>query len=96
MTNRSQWLAELESQWRQEPIYTDVKAMYYNEGVECETRCPQGCALTVYEGTNTGWARIPDRDAYRKTMICQEHGYARIYAVTGPDAKTRKSFPKLT
>ena len=87
--NLEDLLNDLVKKWSDSPAYRDVKAIEWNPDIEKEIRCPKGCELTIYEG-GTGWSRIPDHDAYRQTRICREHGYARIYVISGPTAAANK------
>lgn len=67
------------------PEYTDVEAIDWEPGQPRIESCPNGCNLEICEAT-PGWIRISNYDAYRQTMICRKHGYARIYVITGPNA----------
>jgi phage terminase large subunit GpA-like protein len=43
--------------------------------------CPEGCDLL-----DTGWNVLLTRDAHVRIRFCRKHGFARIYAITGPQA----------
>ena len=79
-------LRELVEKWKETPPYLDVEAKYWVPNEPMVERCPTGCELEVAEATATGWERISMRDAYRQTKVCREHGFARIYVITGPTA----------
>lgn len=83
--NLDNLLRYLVEKWSDSPAYTDVQAIEWSPEIPKEVRCPKGCELKIYEG-GTGWGRIPDHDAYRQTRRCREHGYARIYVISGPAA----------
>jgi hypothetical protein len=87
-------LKDLVEEWKRVPEYTDVEAEYWEPNQPQVETCPHGCDLMIYEDTPTKWARISGRDVYRQTRICREHGFARIYIITGPTAQAHNWTPK--
>jgi len=82
-------LDELKTEWKKFPEYKDVEAEYWVPGQDQIEKCPNGCRLEIYEDTEdtiVKWGGVSGRDAYRQTRICREHGFVRIYVITGPAA----------
>lgn len=79
-------LKNLEKEWEKNHECKDVKAELWKPGDQQVEKCPIGCNLEIYENTPKKWGRITGRDVYRQTRICREHGFARIYVITGPTA----------
>ena len=84
------FLNELKTEWKKIPEYVNVESEYWVPGQAQLEVCPNGCELEIYEDTPTKWGRISGRDAYRQTRICRKHGFAIIYAITGPTALATK------
>ena len=65
--------------------YDDIEAMQWTPGRAIADKCPQGDRLV-----DTGWSSMLQGgegiDAYRRTVFCRKHGYARIYVISGPVA----------
>jgi len=88
-------LEELEKEWKKIPEYKDVKAEYWKPNQPREKMCPRGCSLQIWEEWPKlpKWERISCYDAYRQTRHCREHGFARIYVITGPTAQAHNWNP---
>lgn len=84
-------LKYLEDEWKKVPEYKDVEASYWEPGQSQTKNCSSGCKLSIYE--KGGWNPITGYDAYRQTLICRTHGFARIYVITGPAAVTKNWSP---
>jgi len=71
--------------WKQVRQYRDVEAVEWHPGDAMAEKCHDGCTLL-----NTGWQSMADGfqavDGYRLTRFCREHGFARIYFISGPSA----------
>jgi len=71
--------------WKEVPPYEDVVATTWIPGQDVPDHCPAGCALA-----DTGWVSMvggrPAVDAYRRTLYCRVHGFARILVISGPEA----------
>lgn len=78
-------LKRLESQWKEVDPYDDVTASWWVPEDAVAEECREGCTLE-----DTGWMSMvgssPAADAYRRTLYCRTHGFARIYVIGGPDA----------
>ena len=85
-------LSDLVKKWSESPIYKDVKAFEWNPDMPRVEHCPQGCKLEIREQP-LGWDQVPDHDASRQTRICREHGYARIYVISGTTAMANNWTP---
>ncbi len=72
-------LEKLENDWRKNPNNKDVKAVSWTPGEERVKQCSEGCELDI-----SGWDGISQRDAECQTRVCYEHGFVRIYVITGP------------
>jgi len=87
-------LENLVQEWKRSPEYSDVEADYWEPNKPQIESCPHGCNLEIYENTPTKWARISKHDVYRQTRICRQHGFARIYIITGPTAAAHNWQPE--
>jgi len=81
-------LNELVEKWKENLGYTDVDSMFLDNpsNEQILNKCTHGCTLVNYEATSgkPPWRELQEPpDYYRKTRICREHGYARIYVTTG-------------
>lgn len=78
-------LKDLEAQWRKVSAYSDLKALPWAPGDAMPSTCPRGCALV-----DSGWRSMMHEegglDAFRRTLFCRRHSFARIYVITGPSA----------
>lgn len=83
--------------WKKNPIYTDVDAECWEPGQPRVKTCSKGCDLIVYEMyvDPSGWRFMGDRDCWRQTRICREHGFARIYLISGNKADHYKWVPSM-
>ena len=81
----SSLLEEVVKEWKRSPEYTDVEGVYWEPNQPRMETCPRGCNLQTWEEPNK-WKRISGYDAYRQTRYCRNHGFARIYIITGPTA----------
>lgn len=90
----SSLLKEVIKEWKRVPEYTDVEARYWEPNQPRIETCPQGCNLQIWEELFAKWRRISGYDAYRQTRFCREHGFARIYIITGPTALAHKWKPQ--
>jgi hypothetical protein len=79
------FLDELVQAWKGVKSYTNVEASYWSPGQSFVQACPEGCGLEDTDWTSMAHC-IPAVDAYRRTMFCHAHGFARIYVITGPQA----------
>ncbi len=79
------FLADLATAWKEVPPYSDVSALPWAPNDPIPDTCPHGCTLH-----DTGWLSMisstPAADAHRRTVFCRDHGFARIYVITGPEA----------
>ncbi len=79
------FLADLAMAWKEVPPYSDVSALPWAPNDPIPDTCPHGCTLH-----DTGWLSMisstPAADAHRRTVFCRDHGFARIYVITGPEA----------
>lgn len=79
-------LEELEATWKQVSGYDDIQAMLWTPGKAIADKCPQGCRLR-----DTGWRSMEHdgegEDAHRRAVFCRNHGYARIYVISGDSAR---------
>ncbi len=80
------FLNDLVQAWKRVKSYTNVETSYWQPGQSFVQACPESCELQ-----DTDWVSmahsIPAVDAYRRTMFCRVHGFARIYVITGPEAR---------
>lgn len=82
----SNLLEALVEEWKRVPEYSDVEGLYWKPNQPQVEICPHGCDIEIYEDTPRKWARVSGYDSYRQTRICRQHGFARIYIITGPTA----------
>ena len=82
----SDLLKNLVVEWKKVPEYTDVEAQYWEPNQPQIETCPHGCDLQIWEEPFGKWRRISGYDVYRQTRFCREHGFARIYIITGQTA----------
>lgn len=87
-------IENLVEEWKKVPEYADVEGQYWEPNQPQVDSCPHGCDLEIYEDTSTKWARVSGYDVYRQTRICRQHGFARIYIITGPTAQASNWEPK--
>ena len=85
-----QLLKDFEKKWKQYPTFSDVRAQRWEPNEEMVEKCTEGCQLEVQ---GKGWERIPMRDALCYEIVCREHGFARIYVISGPSAMTHNWKP---
>jgi hypothetical protein len=78
-------LKELESKWQQVSGYDDIEASLWTPGRAIADKCPQGDRVV-----DTGWTSMlvdgEGIDAYRRTVFCRDHGWARIHVISEPTA----------
>jgi hypothetical protein len=79
-------LKDLEEKWQQVSGYEDIQANLWTPGKAIADKCPDGCRLV-----DTGWRSMlhdgEGVDAYRRTVFCRKHGWARIHVISGPMAE---------
>jgi hypothetical protein len=78
-------LRDLAAKWQQVSQYDDMQALSWVPGEPIASTCPQGCTVV-----DTGWRSMLHEDqgvdAFRRTVFCRDHGFARIYVISGPAA----------
>ncbi|MGK7312698.1 MAG: hypothetical protein ACN0LA_10725 [Candidatus Longimicrobiales bacterium M2_2A_002] len=81
-----QLLDELEATWKQVSQYDDIEARVWTPGKAIADKCPHGCRVV-----DTGWRSMQHdgegEDAYRRTVFCRNHDFARIYVISGASAR---------
>ena len=90
MDDKKYWsteeLKELEDIWKSGSEYKDVVACHIQDCTEAETvtKCLSGCNLETHKPrlSTAGWSPMQDVTGYRKTVLCLEHGFARIYVIS--------------
>ena len=84
---------KLEEEWKKEELYKDkdVEAIACLPNQSMVEKCLYGCDLIVHENTSSGWAQVvigsDSYDNYRHTKFCREHGFTRIYYISGINAQ---------
>jgi hypothetical protein len=81
-------LKELVANWKRVRPYVDVEAQWWTPGDPVLFRCPHGCQLD-----DTAWSRMLTADAHLRIVFCRAHGFARVYAISGPEAADRNWTP---
>ena len=76
------FLASHVDQWKGVPQYQDVEASWWTPNQSLTFSCPKGCQLQ-----DSGWSQLLTADIQRRTLFCREHGFARIYLISGPEAE---------